>query len=125
NSSTNTINLSLLLFLTQVNHLEYILAQSIKVNNYTLFKVKYIVLYHLVSSLDKLRNDATTSNDLTSRSIKYIDDIISDVSLQELIAKRQFRNILVHYGIPPALEPILSSTAEFYGLVEHFFNGRT
>jgi hypothetical protein len=125
NSASSSINLSLLLFLTQVNFLEYVLSSSITAGNHTLFKAKYIVLYHLASSLDKLRADAKVSSELSSRSTKYIDDIVSDSSLQELISKRQFRNILVHYGIPPALDTVLSSDIEFFGLVEHFFSGKS
>lgn len=124
NKSTSTeTNLSLLLFLTQVNYLQYILTGTVVAEHYTLFKIKYILLYHLASSLRKLRDDNQFASSLTSRSVTYIEDIILDTSLIELISKRQFRNILVHYGIPAALGGILSPEIEFYGLVEHFFNG--
>lgn len=124
NKSTSAeTNLSLLWFLTQVNYLQYILTSSVVAEHYTLFKIKYILLYHLVSSLQKLRNDKQSASLLTSRSVTYIENIILDIPLAELISKRHFRNILVHYGIPTALDSILSPQIEFYGLVEHFFNG--
>lgn len=126
NKFTSTeVNLSLLLFLTQVNYLQYILTGSVMAEHYTLFKIKYILLYHLVSSLQKLRDDKQSASLLTRRSVTYIDNIILDIPLAELISKRQFRNILVHYGIPPSLDGILSPQIEFYGLVEHFFNGNS
>lgn len=120
---SEAINLSLLLFLTQVNYLQYILADSVSPKHYTLFKLKYILLYHLTSSLEKLRSENISNNLLTERSMEYIERIIAESSLRELVSKQQFRNILVHYGIPKALSTGLSLHTEFYGLVEYFFNG--
>lgn len=121
--TSEPVNLSLLLFLTQVNYLQYILADAVSPKHYTLFKIKYVLLYHLTSSLERLQSDNASNGLLTNRSIEYIERITLDPLLRELVSKRQFRNILVHYGIPKSLNAELSQSTELYGLTEHFFNG--
>jgi hypothetical protein len=123
--TSEPVNLSLLLFLTQVNYLQYILTDSVSPKHYTPFKLKYIFLYHLTSSLEKLQSENASNSLLTDCSIKYIERIILDATLRELVSKRQFRNILVHYGIPKSLNAGLSLSTELYGLTEYFFNGNS
>ena len=45
------INLTLLMFLTQINFLRFVLNQLMGSSPHTLFKFKFIALYHLHSSL--------------------------------------------------------------------------
>ncbi|HRQ41495.1 MAG TPA: hypothetical protein PLD25_26545 [Chloroflexota bacterium] len=123
--SSETINLSLLLFLTHVNFLLYILSNLVVEQHYTIFKLKYIVLYHLRSSLEKLYNHDQSNRILTDRSRHHLEAIISDLQFRELTEQRLFRNILVHYGIGRDLERDLSLNTRFFGLTELFFNGHS
>ncbi len=123
--SSEAVNLSLLLFLTHVNFLLYIFSNLVALKHYTVFKLKYIVLYHLRSSLEKLRSYNQSNQILTLRSRNYLEAIISDAQFAELTSQRQFRNILVHYGIGKNLDNHLSLDTKFFGLTEHFFAGRS
>jgi hypothetical protein len=124
-AGTGPINLVLLLFLTHVNFLLYIFDKLIIEQQYTMFKLKYIVLYHLGSSLEKLRAYNQSSHVLTERSNNYLDSIISDAQFIDLTSQRRFRNTLVHYGIPPDLDNHLSLDTTLFGLTEYFFAGRS
>jgi len=122
---SEVINLSLMLFLTQVNFLKYILSNIVVGRSYTLFKLKYIALYHLASSLQKLQNYCCGKQILNHKSLEHLHAIIDDRDLKEIGSKSTFRNILVHYGIEHVTDDLLNYDAKLYGLVEHFFDGRT
>jgi hypothetical protein len=119
------INFSLLLFLVTVNFLGYILKQLVTDSPVTLFKLKFITLHHLSSSLEKLRNYYYPKGVLTNRSKKYFQSILEDKDLESIKRQSSFRNILVHYKIEGVPDNSLSYTTKLYGLVEHFFDGAT
>ena len=114
-----------MLFLTQVNFLQYILSNLVADASCTLFKLKYIVLYHLVSSLRKLRDYCHREQELTDHSLEPLQAIVTDRDLQEIASQSTFRNTLVHYGIRDVPDELLSYDTKLYGLAEHFFDGRT
>jgi hypothetical protein len=123
--ASEAINLSLMLFFTQVNFLQYILNNLVAGASCTLFKLKYIVLYHLTSSLRKLQNYCYREQILTDHSLGHLQAIVTDRDLGEIASQSAFRNILVHYGIRDVPAELLSYDTKLYGLVEHFFDGRT
>lgn len=119
------INFSLLLFLATVNFLGHIFKQLVAGSPVTLFKLKFITLHHLSSSLEKLRNYYYPKGVLTDRSKKYFQAILEDKDLESIKRQSSLRNILVHYRIDGVPDDSLSYTANLYGLVEHFINGVT
>lgn len=123
--ASEAINLSLVLFLTQVNFLQYILNNLVVGASCTLFKLKYIVLYHLASSLRKLQSYCYRKQILTDHSLGHLQAIVMDRDLGEITSQSAFRNILVHYGIRDVPDTFLSYDAKLYGLTEYFFDGRT
>ena len=119
------INFSLLLFLATINFLGYIFKQLVINSPVTLFKLKFITLHHLSSSLEKLRNYYYPKGVLTDRSKKYFQAILEDKDLKSIKRQSLLRNILVHYKIDGLPDNSLSYTAKLYGLVEYFVNGAT
>lgn len=122
---TEAFNISLLLFLVTVNFLEHILKCLWTGSPTTLFKLKFVTLYHLYSSIEKLKNFYYPSGMLTDRSKEYAQAILGDRGLQSIKRQSAFRNILVHYRIDGVPESSLTPTTKLYGLVEHFFDGQT
>lgn len=119
------INFSLLLFLATVNFLGYILKQLVIDSPVTLFKMKFITLHHLSSSLEKLRNYYYPKGMLINRSKKYFQAILENKDLELIKRQSSLRNILVHYKIEGIPENDLSYTNKLYGLVEYFIDGAT
>jgi hypothetical protein len=119
------IYISLLLFLATINFLGYIFKQLVIDSPVTLFKLKFITLHHLSSSLEKLRNYYYPKGVLTDRSKKYFQAILEDKDLESIKRQSLLRNILVHYKIDGLPDNSLSYTAKLYGLVEYFVNGAT
>jgi hypothetical protein len=119
------INLILFTFLTQINFLLYIFNNLIAKTSYTVFKIKFITLYHIYQSLNKLQNYGYPNNPLSITSKNQLKLILNDSELKTLVKQAKFRNILTHYTIDKGVEKNLSSNIELYGLVEHFFNGKS
>jgi hypothetical protein len=97
------------------------MPQSIQTN----FKHKFIVLYHLNSSLNKLQNRFYKSGILTDHTKKFLQEVLNDKNLKELTAQSKLRNILIHYEINGVPSDRLSKDIEMFGLVEYFFDGKT
>jgi hypothetical protein len=119
------INLGLLFLLATVNFLQHIFNQLVTDSPVTLFKLKFITLHHLSSSLEKLRNYYYPKGVLTDYSKKYFQTILEDSDLEIIKRQSSLRNILVHYRIDGVPDSSLSHTTNLYGLVEHFIAGAT
>ncbi|MFE6930870.1 hypothetical protein ACFVDT_02415 [Streptomyces sp. NPDC057699] len=90
----------------------------------TVFKLRYITLYHVLSSLEKLRNQYEKELGMASRSLlaAMLDHPVSaEIRSGEA---RHFRNTLIHYTPAEHLVSKLSMTAPYYGLVEACFPAR-
>jgi hypothetical protein len=123
--TTLDLNFSLLLFLTTTNFFQHIFANIVTGKPTTLFKLKFITLYHLVSSLTKLRDYYYPQNILTAQSKEFIEEILKDKDLQLIKTLKDFRNILVHYKISGIPETLLNPATNLYGLTEYFSAGKT
>ncbi|MFQ5330035.1 MAG: hypothetical protein ACE5D4_08630 [Thermodesulfobacteriota bacterium] len=117
------LNFSLLVFLTAVNYFIYILQQLVFDSSTTLFKLKYITLYHVASSLRKLQSYCYPKGRLSDRSKDFFKTIFDDRDFQRYSEKSKFRNILVHYKIDDVPAGIINPDESLYGLVEYFFDG--
>lgn len=124
-SEAQELNFTLMLFLATVNFFQHILKQLLVGSPSTLFKLKFMMLYHLASSLRKLQNYYYPKDVLTSRSKKYFQAILRDRDLAQIRTLSKFRNILVHYRIDGVPDEILAPTARLFGLVEYFFDRKT
>lgn len=124
-NKTVDLNFSLFLFLATLNFLRYIFNNIVMDSPITLFKLKFITLYHTASSLEKLKKYFYHKEHLSARSKAYFEKVLRDEDLEYLKRQKKFRNILVHYKIEEILENSLDSNLTLYGLVEHYFDGRT
>ncbi|MFJ6385862.1 hypothetical protein ACIQI7_38400 [Kitasatospora sp. NPDC092039] len=90
----------------------------------TVFKLRYITLYHVLSSLEKLRDEYENALGPESRSLlaTMLDHPVSaEIRSGEA---RHFRNTLIHYTPAEHLASRLSTNAPYYGLVEACFPDR-
>jgi hypothetical protein len=124
-AGSEEVNFSLLLFLTTVNYSHYIFKNFLVGSPCSFFKMKFIMVYHLISSLEKLQNYCYPKNMFSTRSKEYLQELLHDKGLDLLKNQSKFRNILVHYALDDVPEKYLIPSKNLYGLVEHFFGGIT
>lgn len=84
-------------------------------------KIKYITLYHVVESLQKVQNMYRPRGTLSQLSMDCLAEILSDKEVKLLTKDKNFRNTLVHYGIDLNIQGKLDATLPFCGLIEHYF----
>jgi hypothetical protein len=90
----------------------------------TTFKIEFITLYHVVSSLHALRR--TPSVDANASSKAHLDSILDSKEAQLLMGSEaeMLRNTLVHYGLDSRIDITrLSPDKNLCGLVEACFPG--
>ncbi len=129
-NDTKSINSSLLLFLSVVNFTRHILSRLMAKSPKILFKIKFIILYHLVSSLEQLRDYGYPRNLLTESSKQYFENILDNKELKKIISKKELRNkklrnILVHYQPIKIENSLLSPSFNLTNLVECSFPGQS
>jgi len=120
------INYTLLLFLSMTNFIDHLFIRvKISHHAYSLFKIKFIMLYHLASSLERLQNYGYPKNILSDDSKVFLKTILKNEDLKMIKSKTTLRNIFVHYKIETKilLDFDFSSDFNFKSLVEYFFNG--
>jgi hypothetical protein len=124
-NDTTSINSSLLLFLSTINFIRHILTRLMANYPEILFKLKFITLYHLASSLERLQNYCYPQNLLTENSKHYFKTILNDQELKKIISQKELRNILVHYQPIKIPNSLLSPSFNLKDLVEYFFSGES
>jgi hypothetical protein len=89
------------------------------------FKVKFITLYHLLSSLATFHAERGAS--LGPASASRLDSILTHPTTTEIIRpdRKGFRNILIHYMPFPQVASQLSLDLPLCGLVEAYYPGTT
>jgi hypothetical protein len=122
-NQTATINSSLLFFLSTINFFRYIINRLLVKNPNILFKLKFIMLYHLSSSLKKLQDYCYPKQLLTEQSKEYLMMILKNKELKK-ITRQDLRNILVHYKLEKVPNTLLDSDFGLKNLVEYFFDGQ-
>ena len=124
-SKTISMNISLLLFLSQTNLVYYILNKIFVKKSDILFKIKFITLYHVVSSLYKLQSYCYRENVLTEFSQECFRNLFQDKDLKQIKSKTVLRNILVHYELQKVPDNLISHSLNFKKLVEYCFDGES
>ncbi|MEH2452307.1 hypothetical protein [Nostoc sp.] len=122
-SDTISINFSLLLFLSTTNFIRHVMTKLVSGLPDTLFKLKFITLYHLASSLKKLHNYCYPENVFTEHSKKYFQSVINNNEFKKITSKKILRNILVHYQVQDLSDILLCNELNLKDLVEYFFDG--
>lgn len=116
------IKASLTAMTCALNTVDVFLADDVTPSSATtLFKLRYLTLHHVLSSLRKLDDQyAAGLRPLTRALLKDILDApMSNLILQ---AHRGFRNTLVHYRPTRDVQERLSLDAPLYGLLDAYFS---
>jgi hypothetical protein len=87
------------------------------------FKLKFITLYHVLSSLTKFTSEHGAG--LSPASLSYLDAVLNHPLTTEIIRpdRRGFRNTLIHYLPFPQVTSQLSLDLPLCGLVEAYYLG--
>jgi hypothetical protein len=124
-SSSVQVNLGLLTILIFLNYFRYVIQHLVVDTPEALFKLKYIVLYQVGLSLNKLRAYYYRGGVFTDRSRDFFKALVDDREIKRLLSQPRFRNILIHYNLEAFPTNNIILDAKFFGLVEYFFNGQS
>lgn len=123
-SSSVQLNSCLILFLTTVNFLNRVFRRLVVNSPETFFKLKFIALYHLISSLKKIQDYYYPQGLLSRPSKAYLAEILADKEIRLIQSDLCFRNALMHYRIEGIGAEKLDMGMKLFGLVSHFFDNR-
>lgn len=116
------INLFYLHLLCNMNFVKYILRPLFRDGNIWVFRVEYIVSYHTLRALERLKNYTENNENITIKS-KEIHDILK---LGELLFKTKVRNCMMHYNLENAgVISFENIDKPFYGIIENCFDGKS
>ena len=89
----------------------------------TVFKLKYVTLYHVIASLAELKKHHAAS--LNARSLGIVDAILSHSTTVLMMARSSvgLRNTLIHYRPVASVAAQLSLNLPLCGLAEAYFPG--
>lgn len=124
-SKTVDMNFSLLMFLSTLNFMQYLFGNVVVGTPPTLLKLKFITLYHLISSLEKLKKYFYSTGMLSNDSKIYFQEILEEEELMLLTKQKALRNILMHYSIRGIPEISLNISEDLFGLLQYYFDGKT
>ncbi|MFJ9564157.1 hypothetical protein ACIRQQ_29490 [Streptomyces fuscichromogenes] len=119
---SDELTASLSAFQCSLNFLDVMLsADQTAASAETTLKLRFITLYHVLSSLTELK--AEYGRKLNSASLGLLDAILSHQSSGTIMHAdgRGFRNTLVHYTPEERVVPRLSLSLPYYGLVEEYY----
>ena len=125
NSFSKELNLILLCALSQVGAVTYLFSEVLSSDNLWLFRLKFIVVYYLLKTLDNIRlmdKEGLFDNQSENRVI------INLLKTKEQIVNPDFRSCMMHYklnnnGIDLIKPHFINDNIPFFGLVESCYNG--
>jgi hypothetical protein len=123
-SLSNEARAALVAFQCSVNFVALMVAEDPNPDSAEpVFKLKLVILYHVLSSLAKFR--AAFGPSLGPPASSTLDGILSHPTTAVLTdaTKKGLRNTLMHYRPSAAMAPRLSLNQPLYGLVEAYYPG--
>jgi hypothetical protein len=120
------VSAALTAFQATLNFLDLIVATDPNAASAeAVFKIKFITLYHLLSSLTTFQAERSASLSLASASC--LNSILTHPTTTEIIRpdRKGFRNTLIHYIPFPQVASQLSLDLPLCGLVEAYYPGTT
>lgn len=125
-SSSKTVNAGLSIIDMSLNFAALCLPPSTR--HTTLFKWKFLSVYHAISSL-RMLYDSSHAGDVSTEMLVNIKRVLDTDFAQLLESKgaNALRNTLTHYGIDTRLDtkPLNMKQRQFYGLIEASLPGWT
>lgn len=119
---SDELTASLSAFQCSLNFLDVMLStDQTAASAETMLKLKFITLYHVLSSLTELKDEYNSK--LSTASLGLLNAILSHPSSVTIMHPdgRGFRNTLVHYTPEERVVPRLSMSVPHYGLVEEYY----
>jgi len=111
--------------LSQVNTARFFVALISGRNTLAAFKTKFVSLYHVASSLQKLLNEDRSNRILHPEAAHRIGAMLGTTSIRRVRKLRSLRNNLVHYAVDEKTTLRLSSDLPLFGLVEAHSAGKS
>ncbi|MEU9286769.1 hypothetical protein AB0D57_19135 [Streptomyces sp. NPDC048275] len=113
-------------FRTRMNFVDSIVVAGSDVLDleYTVFKMRYIALYQVLSSLNVLKRDVFHYSRLSPDSMAHVERIVGTPEAEVLLARqvRGFRNTLMHYNLLGDVDTDkVDLSAPLFGLVSNYF----
>jgi hypothetical protein len=120
-----SVSLLLTWIFAQINTARILVPMVEKQNSVAAFKIRFVTLFQIASSLQKLLKEDEKASFLHPEAVDRIRNILEDESVLKVHEAKGLRNNLVHYGVPKRIAPELTSKLPLFGLVEAHSNGRS
>lgn len=111
----------LLSLIAPLNFSYYVLSHE-RIDEKVSFKIKYLIVYHVLSSIKKLQGYFYKNNLISESSKDIFSEILSDKEVKLLLSSRKFRNILVHYELRNINTDKISEELVLNGIIEQCHN---
>jgi hypothetical protein len=118
------LNALLTVFQTMMDFIDVAELATCTPADYTPFKIRFLTLYQVLSSLRRLRDQQ--SQTLTARSVNFLETLTSSSQAQAILdpATKPFRNTLMHYNLSRSVDmSAIDLSAPLFGLVPVYFPG--
>ena len=119
---TAMLNSGLLLLFVSLNFAVQIIGLLVRNRPDAYFKVKFLILYHVICSLTSIQNYCYHTAILSDEAKCYMGEMLGNNEVRLIRSKRTFRNVIVHYGVNGVPDEYLDPESPFTGLVEYFFH---
>jgi hypothetical protein len=120
------LNALLTFFQGLINFAELVTISNSGASDYSAFKIRFLTLYQVLTSLRMLRNDQ--SQTLAARSTKLLTSLVDAAETQLLLSRpaRSFRNTLMHYNLVQPIDKTRVDVAQpLFGLIPIYFPAHT
>ncbi len=111
--------------LSQINTARIIVPLIAGPNQTTAFKIRFVTLYQNALSLQGLVDEGEASAVLHPDALKKLSDVVNADPVRNILANKDLRNDLFHYGVPKRMSPQLSPNLRLFGLVEARTGGQS
>lgn len=123
-ADTSAINGALTDFQVRMNFIDKIITAGADIRNleYTVFKIRYVTLYQVLSSLKILKEDARYT--LSPSSYAALKEILNKDAVGVVTSDvvREFRNTLIHYNLLRGVDTTKVDLEQpIFGLVPQYF----
>jgi len=123
--NNNILRLYLLYFLSEINFLLLLNNTPGLKGHSSLFKIKYVTIFHFVSSIKKMCNYALPKGLIDESASRKLNDLVNHDGIQFLCKQKKFRNALTHYEIRDIPENKLDRQKPLFGFVGNYFTELT
>lgn len=114
----------LMAVISRVNFARLLLPYLTASNELAAFKIKFLSLYHAISTLDKLMQVQSQRKVLKPAAVEQIKEARSSRTVRTISGYQSLRKALVHYNMQAKKVGFLSEDKSLHGFVEAHAKGR-